>query len=58
VAIPTGVGGTVGAFVPFYVFRDTRLGRTDWIRSRLHLSEARVDRGRAWFRKWGESSVL
>ena len=56
--IAASVGGTVGAFVPFYVFRDTRAGETDWIRDRIAISDEHIERGRAWFRRWGRSSVL
>jgi len=53
-----GVGGTVGAFVPFVVFSDPRVGATGWLEDRIAVSEERIERGRAWFRRWGESSVL
>jgi membrane protein DedA with SNARE-associated domain len=56
--LAAGVGGTVGAFVPFCVFRGTRIGRIDRVRDRIDVSEERIDRGQEWFRKWGESSVL
>lgn len=56
--LAAGAGGTVGAFVPFYVFRGTRIGGADWIRDRIDVSDEQVGRGREWFRKWGESSVL
>ncbi|SFL06993.1 membrane protein DedA, SNARE-associated domain [Halogranum rubrum] len=51
------VGGTVGAFVPFYVFADTRVGRASWIRARITVSEGRIERGQRWFRERGQSSV-
>lgn len=50
-----GVGGTVGAFVPFYVFADTRAGR---LRRHIAVSDARLQRGQRWFRRWGPSTVL
>lgn len=49
------VGGTVGAFVPFYVFGDTRAG---WLRQHIAVSDARLQRGQRWFRRWGPSTVL
>ena len=52
------VGGTAGSFVPFYVFRDTRAGGTDWIREYVHVSDEHVERGREWFDRWGTWSVL
>ncbi|RDI71425.1 DedA family protein [Halopelagius longus] len=52
------VGGTAGAYVPFYVFRGDRVGGSDWIRDRVNVSEERIERGREWFRRWGRSSVL
>lgn len=52
------VGGTVGAFVPFYMFHDTRAGGADWIKDRITVSEKHIERGQEWFRKWGRSSVL
>lgn len=51
------VGGTAGAFVPFYVFRDTRLGERDWLQRWLHVPEDRLERARTWYRRWGQSSV-
>ncbi len=51
-------GGTAGAYLPFYVFRDPRVGRNDWIRERIHVSDDRLERGREWFDRWGRSSVL
>jgi len=53
-----GAGGTVGAFVPFSVFHDTRVGRAAWLRDHLRISDERVERGQQWFQKWGQSSVL
>lgn len=53
-----GVGGTVGAFVPFYVFRGPGTGWAAWIRERIRISEERIERGRGWFRRWGQSAVL
>lgn len=56
--IAAGVGGTVGAFVPFYVFHDTRAGGADWLKDRITVSDAHIERGQDWFRDWGQSSVL
>jgi len=53
-----GVGGTLGAFVPFSVSARTRIGEWDWLQRHLSVSDARVERGRVWFRRWGQSSVL
>ena len=53
-----GVGGTVGAYLPFYVFFDTRVGQNDWLGDRIHVSNERLERGEAWFQRWGQSSVL
>lgn len=52
------VGGTVGALVPFYVFRGTRRRGADWIRDRINVSEERIEQGQRWFRRWGRSSVF
>lgn len=52
-----GVGGTAGAFVPYVVFADPRIGLLDRLRDHVHVSDDRVERGRAWFQRWGESSV-
>ncbi|AQL41251.1 hypothetical protein BV210_00335 [Halorientalis sp. IM1011] len=52
------VGGTVGAFVPFYVFHDTRVGDNGWLQRHIHVSDERIERGEVWFRRWGRSSVL
>ena len=52
------VGGTVGAFVPFYVFHDTRIGDNGWLKRHIHVSDERIERGEVWFRRWGRSSVL
>ena len=52
------VGGTVGAFVPFYVFRDSRVGGAHWIRKHVHVSDSHVERAQDWFRRWGNWSVL
>ncbi|NUC71525.1 VTT domain-containing protein [Haloterrigena sp. SYSU A558-1] len=56
--LAAGAGGTVGAFVPFYVFRGSRVAESDWIRDRITVSDDRIDEGREWFRRWGQSSVL
>lgn len=56
--VAAGVGGTVGAYLPFYVFFDTRIGENDWLGEHIHVSNERLDRGEAWFRRWGQSSVL
>lgn len=53
-----GVGGTVGAFVPFYAFRRSRSRGLSRIRDRIAVSDAAVERGRNWFLRWGSSSVL
>lgn len=51
-------GGTVGAFVPYAVFRDPRSGGAHWLRDRIDVSDERAEHGREWFRRWGHSSVL
>ncbi|MDS0260269.1 DedA family protein [Haloarcula sp. S1CR25-12] len=53
-----GVGGTVGAFVPFYVFYDTRAGRADWLRRYVDVPDAKLRHGQRWFQRWGRPSVL
>jgi membrane protein DedA with SNARE-associated domain len=53
-----GVGGVAGAFVPYAACYGTRLGEADWLGSRIRVSGERIERGGAWFRRWGESSVL
>ncbi|MBX0296464.1 DedA family protein [Haloarcula nitratireducens] len=52
------VGGTVGAFLPFYVCYSPRIGARDWLRGPISVSDERIARGKTWFRRWGESSVL
>lgn len=52
------VGGTTGAYVPFYVFHETRAGRVGWLNDLIRVSEDRLERGREWFNRWGQSSVL
>ena len=56
--VAAGIGGTVGAFVPFYVFRATRAGGVGWIKGRLTLSDKNTKQGQEWFQKWGQSLVL
>ncbi|MFC4987309.1 DedA family protein [Saliphagus infecundisoli] len=56
--LAAGVGGTVGAFVPYYVFHATRSGGVGWIKDRITVSEENTNRGREWFQEWGQSSVL
>ena len=56
--LATSVGGTIGAFVPFYVFHDTRIGELDWVRDHLNISDEQINRGEDWFRNWGQSAVL
>ncbi|MFC6826636.1 DedA family protein [Halopelagius fulvigenes] len=56
--LAAAVGGTVGAYVPYYVFRSDRVGGSGWIRDRVNVSEERIERGREWFQRWGRSSVL
>ncbi|WP_135305882.1 DedA family protein [Haloarcula amylovorans] len=52
------VGGTVGAFVPFYVCYRTRPGEHGWLRRRIRVSDEQIERGQTWFQRWGQSSVL
>lgn len=52
-----GIGGTVGAFVPYYACYGTRFGELDWLDDYVRVSDDQVARGRAWFRRWGQSSV-
>lgn len=51
-------GGTLGAYLPFLVFYDPPFGREDGLRERIDVPEERIERGRAWFRRWGQSAVL
>jgi membrane protein DedA with SNARE-associated domain len=53
-----GVGGTLGAFVPFAVGAESRFGDSDWLRRHLQVSADRVEQARTWFRRWGQWSVL
>lgn len=53
-----GIGGTVGAFVPYYVFRDSRFGQPGWLGRYVRISEERLRATQDWFRHWGRSSVL
>lgn len=43
--LAASVGGTVGAFVPFYAFRGGRVGGADRIRDRIAVSSERLERG-------------
>lgn len=52
-----GVGGTAGAFVPFWVCSPRRLGDARWLEDSLSVSDERLEQGRRWFRRWGQSSV-
>ena len=52
------VGGTVGAFVPYYAFRGPGSRGLGKLRDRINVSEDTIDRGRRWFHRWGESSVF
>ncbi|PGF16398.1 hypothetical protein CP556_09905 [Natrinema sp. CBA1119] len=52
------VGGTVGAFVPYYAFRGPGSRGLGRFRDRINVSEETIDRGRRWFRRWGTWSVL
>jgi membrane protein DedA with SNARE-associated domain len=52
------VGGTIGAFVPFYAFRGPGSRGLGRLRDRINVSEESIDRGRRWFRRWGTSSVF
>ncbi|QLG49414.1 DedA family protein [Natrinema halophilum] len=52
------IGGTVGAFVPFYAFRGPGSRGLGRLRDRIDVSEEMVERGRRWFHRWGASSVL
>lgn len=52
------VGGTIGAFVPFYAFRGPGSSKLGRLRERINVSEEATERGRRWFRRWGASSVL
>ncbi|QCS41284.1 DedA family protein [Natrinema versiforme] len=52
------VGGTVGAFVPFYAFRGPGSRGLGRLRERINVSEDATERGRQWFRRWGQSSVF
>jgi membrane protein DedA with SNARE-associated domain len=51
-------GGTLGAYLPFVLFYDPPFGPGERLRERIDVPEERVERGRAWFRRWGQSSVL
>ncbi len=53
-----GVGGTVGAFVPFLVSSRADVGEWGWLQRYVRVSEDRVERSQAWFHRWGQSSVL
>lgn len=53
-----GLGGTIGAFVPYYVFRDSRIGQPGWLGRYIRISEERIRSTQDWFKHWGRSSVL
>lgn len=53
-----GIGGTTGALVPYYVFRDSRFGQPGWLGRYVRVSEERLTSTQDWFRRWGQSSVL
>lgn len=52
------VGGTVGAYVPFYAFRGPGSRGLSRARDRIAVSDAAAERGQRWFLRWGRSSVL
>ncbi|SER22549.1 DedA family protein [Natrinema salaciae] len=52
------VGGTVGAYVPYYAFRGPGSRGLGRLRERINVSEEAAERGRRWFRRWGQSSVF
>jgi membrane protein DedA with SNARE-associated domain len=52
-----GVGGTAGAFVPFRLCSPRRLGDARRLEGFRFVSDDRLERGRRWFRRWGQSSV-
>ena len=53
-----GVGGTVGAFVPYYAFRGPGSRVFGRFGEYLHVSENSKERARHWFLEWGVTSVL
>lgn len=53
-----GIGGTAGALVPYYVFRNSRIGQPGWLDRYIRVSEGRLRATQEWFRRWGQSSVL
>ena len=53
-----GVGGTVGAFVPYYAFRGPGSSVFDRLGDHLRVSEESKERARRWFLEWGVTSVL
>lgn len=51
-------GGTLGAYVPYAACYRTRISDANWLERRLRVPDERVERAQAWFRRWGQSSVL
>lgn len=51
------VGGTAGAFVPYRVASRTDAGTFGRFADHINVSETRLERGRRWFRRWGQWSV-
>jgi membrane protein DedA with SNARE-associated domain len=56
--VAASVGGTAGAFVPFWVCYRADLDRAGWLGERITVAPDRLERGERWFRRWGQSSVL
>ena len=56
--LDTTAGVTVGSLLAYYLLgkqSDTVLSRYGYL---IHVSEDDIQRGRHWFRRWGESSVF
>lgn len=52
------VGATVGSLCNYYAFDVYGERALERYGRYIHVSESELDRGRRWFRRWGESSVL
>ncbi|ADJ14062.1 DedA family protein [Halalkalicoccus jeotgali] len=51
-------GATLGSVVAYYLFAGTGDRALARYRDRVRISEADLERGRRWFRRWGEGTVF
>lgn len=57
-SLAAAAGATIGSLFAYYLFGTVGERALDRYGRYVHVSEADVERGQRWFRRWGESSVL